>query len=138
MLDLLLGDGKSIGLFVNLTILSLPNIILSILPISGLISAIYLTNRLYADSELTVLKSAGMSNLELSKPYFKMGILISILVGVLSHQIVPMVRGTAKSLESSVSDELSAMFLKSGEFFNPDPDITMYIGNLTSKKEMAP
>ena len=136
MLDLLLGDGKSIGLFMNLTILSLPNIILSILPISGLISAIYLTNRLNIDSELTILKSAGTSNLELSKPYFKMGLIVSLLVGVLSHQIVPMVRGTAKNIEHSVSDEMGSMFLKSGEFSNPDDNITMYIGKLTNKKEM--
>lgn len=136
MLDLLLGDGKSIGLFANLTFLSLPNIILAILPVSGLIATIYLTIKLNGDSELTALKSAGASDFELSKPYLKMGLIVSLSVGLLSHQIVPIVKSSAKNIENSVSNEISAMILKSGEFFTPAKNITMYIGRLSANKEM--
>ena len=136
MLDLLLGDGKSIGLFANLTFLSLPNIILAILPVSGLIATIYLTIKLNGDSELTALKSAGTSDFELSKPYLKMGLIVSLSVGLLSHQIVPIVKSSAKGIENSVSNEISAMILKSGEFFTPAKNITMYIGRLSANKEM--
>ena len=136
-LDLLLGDGKSISVFINLTLLSLPNIILAILPVSGLISAIYLTNRLNADSELIILRSAGISNLELSKPFLKLGLIVSLLVGVLSHQIVPTIKNSAKSMQNSVSNEINAMFLRSGEFFNPTQNLTIYIGKIKSNKELS-
>ena len=136
-LDLLLGDGKTIGIFINLTLLSLPNIILAILPVSGLISAIYLTNRLNADSELIVLRSAGTSNIELSKPFLKLGLIVSLLVGVLSHQIVPSIKNSAKSMQNSVSNEMDAMFLRSGEFFNPAQNVTIYIGKIKSNKELT-
>ena len=136
-LDLLLGDGKSISVFINLTLLSLPNIILAILPVSGLISAIYLTNRLNADSELIILRSAGTSNLELSKPFLKLGLIVSLLVGVLSHQIVPTIKNSAKSMQNSVSNEINAMFLRSGEFFNPTQNLTIYIGKIKSNKELS-
>ena len=136
-LDLLLGDGKSISVFINLTLLSLPNIILAILPVSGLISAIYLTNRLNADSELIILRSAGISNLELSKPFLKLGLIVSLLVGVLSHQIVPTIKNSAKSMQNSVSNEINAMFLRSGEFFNPAQNVTIYIGKIKSNKELS-
>ena len=136
-LDLLLGDGKSIGIFINLTLLSLPNIILAILPVSGLISAIYLTNRLNADSELIALRSAGTSNIELSKPFFKLGLIVSLLVGVLSHEIVPTIKNAAKSMQNSVSNEMNAMLLKSGEFFNPAQNITIYIGKIKNNKELS-
>ena len=136
-LELLLGGGKSIGIFINLTLLSLPNIILAILPVSGLISAIYLTNRLNADSELIALRSAGTSNIELSKPFLKLGLIVSLLVGVLSHEIVPTIKNAAKSLQNSVSNEMNAMFLKSGEFFNPTPNITIYIGKIKNNNELS-
>ena len=136
-LDLLLGDGKSISVFINLTLLSLPNIILAILPVSGLISAIYLTNRLNADSELIILRSAGTSNLELSKPFLKLGLIVSLLVGVLSHQIVPTIKNSAKNMQNSVSNEINAMFLRSGEFFNPTQNLTIYIGKIKSNKELS-
>ena len=136
-LDLLLGDGKSIGIFINLTLLSLPNIILAILPVSGLISAIYLTNRLNADSELIALRSAGTSNIELSKPFLKLGLIVSLLVGVLSHEIVPTIKSAAKNMQNSVSNEMNAMLLKSGEFFNPTQNITIYIGKIRNNKELS-
>ena len=136
-LDLLLGDGKSISVFINLTLLSLPNIIMAILPVSGLISVIYLTNRLNADSELIILRSAGTSNLELSKPFLKLGLIVSLLVGVLSHQIVPTIKNSAKSMQNSVSNEINAMFLRSGEFFNPTQNVTIYIGKIKSNKELS-
>ena len=122
--------------FANLTFLSLPNIILAILPVSGLIATIYLTIKLNGDSELTALKSAGTSDFEISKPYLKMGLIVSLSVGLLSHQIVPMVKSSAKSIENSVSNEISALILKSGEFFTPTKNITMYIGKLSANKEM--
>jgi lipopolysaccharide export system permease protein len=136
-LDLLLGDGKSIGIFINLTLLSLPNIILAILPVSGLISAIYLTNRLNADSELIALRSAGTSNIELSKPFLKLGLIASLLVGALSHQIVPTIKNYSKNMQNSVSNEMNAMLLKSGEFFNPAQNITIYIGKIKNNKELS-
>ena len=136
-LDLLLGDGKSISVFINLTLLSLPNIILAILPVSGLISAIYLTNRLNADSELIVLRSAGTSNIELSKPFLKLGLIVSLLVGLLSHQIVPTIKNSAKSMQNSVSNEMNAMLLRSGEFFNPAENVTIFIGNIKNNKELS-
>ena len=136
-LDLLLGDGKAIGIFINLTLLSLPNIILAILPVSGLISVIYLTNRLNADSELIVLRSAGTSNIELSKPFLKLGLIVSLLVGLLSHQIVPTIKNSATSMQNSVSNEMDAMLLRSGEFFNPAENITIYIGKIKNNKELS-
>ena len=124
-------------MFFNLTLLSLPNIILAILPVSGLISAIYLTNRLSADSELIVLRAAGTSDIELSKPFLKLGLIVSLLVGVLTHELVPTVKKSTKSMQDSVSTEMNAMFLKSGEFFNPAKNITMYIGEIKSNKELS-
>ena len=110
---------------------------MAILPVSGLISAIYITNRLNADSELIVLRSAGTSNIELSKPFLKLGLIVSLLVGVLSHQIVPTIKNSAKSMQNSVSNEMNAMFLKSGEFFNPAKNVTSYIGKITNNKELS-
>jgi lipopolysaccharide export system permease protein len=136
-LELLLGDGKTISIFINLTLLSLPNIILAILPVSGLISAIYLTNRLNADSELIILRSAGTSNIELSKPFLKLGLIVSLLVGILSHQIVPTIKNYSKSMQNSVSSEMNATLLRSGEFFNPAESITIYIGEIKNNKELS-
>jgi lipopolysaccharide export system permease protein len=136
MLDLLLGDGKSVSIFVYLTLLSLPNIILAILPVSGLVAVIYLVNRLKVDNELVALQSAGISNFELSKPVLKLTFLLVVCMSFLSHYIVPVAKGSFRSTQSQQANGLSAMLLKTGEFFNPEQNVTMYISSINSKKEM--
>ena len=136
MLDLLLGDGKSISAFIYLTLLSLPNIVLAILPVSALVAVIYLVNRLKIDNELVALQSAGFSNFELSKPVLKLTFLLVVCMSFLSHYIVPAAKGSFSSTRSQQVNGLSAMLLKTGEFFNPEKNVTMYISNINSKKEM--
>jgi len=74
--------------------------------------------------------------MELSRPFFKLGLIVSLL-GVLSHEIVPTIKNAAKTMQNSVSNEMNAMFLKSGEFFNPTQNITIYIGKIKNNKELS-
>ena len=40
-------------------------------------------------------------------------------------------------MQNSVSNEMNAMFLRSGEFFNPAQNFTIYIGRIKSNKELS-
>ena len=51
----LIGDGQSVGIFLELTMLSLPNVIKIMLPLSAFAAAVYVTNRLSSESELVVI-----------------------------------------------------------------------------------
>ena len=40
-------------------------------------------------------------------------------------------------MQNSVSNEMNAMLLRSGEFFNPLENITIYIGEIKNNKELS-
>jgi lipopolysaccharide export system permease protein len=50
--DRLIGDGQSALVFLELTLLTLPNVIRLVLPVAAFAAAAYVTNRLSTESEL--------------------------------------------------------------------------------------
>ena len=66
--DGVLNKGLPITTFFTLISYLLPDLISIVLPVSLLIAVIYAYNRLIADQELIVMRSAGMSHWQLAKP----------------------------------------------------------------------
>ena len=55
LFDRLIADGQSTLVFLEFTALGLPRIILLVLPLATFAAAVYVTNRLRNESELTVM-----------------------------------------------------------------------------------
>ncbi|MDE3027762.1 MAG: LptF/LptG family permease, partial [Paracoccaceae bacterium] len=54
LFNALIGDGQSMGIFLEFTALTLPNVIKIMLPVSAFAASVYVTNRLSTESELVV------------------------------------------------------------------------------------
>src|SRR5579864_1576239 len=61
LVDLIVNHGLSIGLFTYLALLILPRFIDAVLPIAVFIAVLFTYNRLLGESELVVMRAAGMS-----------------------------------------------------------------------------
>ena len=61
LFDQLVGDGQSALVFLEISVLTLPNVIRLVLPVAGFVAAVYVTNRLTLDSELVVMQAAGVA-----------------------------------------------------------------------------
>ena len=66
--DLLTSKGQTILIFLKLTLLTIPSLVMILAPVALLIAVIYSLNRLNGDSELVVMSSAGMSPGRLIRP----------------------------------------------------------------------
>src|ERR1700756_1829828 len=68
LIDLIVNRGLSIEVFLYLAALILPRFLDIVLPIGVFIAVLYTFNRLIAESELVVMRSAGLSQFALPKP----------------------------------------------------------------------
>ncbi|MEP5805137.1 MAG: LptF/LptG family permease, partial [Roseobacter sp.] len=59
LFDQLISDGQSALVFLEFTALGLPKLIATVLPIATFAAAVYVTNRMNNESELTVLQATG-------------------------------------------------------------------------------
>src|SRR6516165_12701132 len=79
-IKLLTSEGQTFILFLKITSLALPNLIITVAPIAFLIAALHSLNRLNGDSELIVLSAAGASVWRLFVPYFRLGTLVAAAI----------------------------------------------------------
>src|SRR5436190_8521226 len=66
LVDLIVNRGLSIELFLFLALLILPRFLDIVLPIGAFIAVLFVFNRLTSESELVVMRSAGLGPLELA------------------------------------------------------------------------
>ncbi|GFE64055.1 LPS export ABC transporter permease LptF [Litoreibacter roseus] len=136
LFDDLISDGQSAFVFLEFTLLTLPYVILVVLPISGFVAALYVTNRLASESELVVLQTSGASAFRIARPVLYFGLVVAVLVAVLGHILVPAARTELAGRSEEVSRDVTARFLKEGRFMHPSDDVALYIQNITERGEL--
>ncbi len=129
--DNLIGGGQTAWVFLEFTMLTLPYVILVVLPIAAFVAAIYVTNRLSAESEMVVLQTSGASSARIARPVFYFGVIVALLVAALAHLLVPAARTELAWRSQEVSQDITARFLKEGQFLHPSTNITVYIQRIT-------
>ncbi len=126
-IDLIVNRGLGVSTFLYLSALILPSLLLIILPIGLYCATVMSYNRLTLDSEILVLKSAGLSRLSLGKPAMMVAAVVMVLCYVLSLYLVPAAYREFKDTQSFVRDNYAAVLLQEGVFSNPAKGLTVYI-----------
>ncbi len=126
LFDRLIGDGQTALVFLEFTVLGLPNLITTVLPIATFAGAVYVINRMTSESELTVLQATGSSPWRLARPVFIYGILVAVMMSALTHFLVPMAKAQLSQREADISQNVTARLLTEGTFLHPTPKVTFY------------
>ena len=137
LFDRLLSDGQSVWVFLELTALSLPNVIRLMLPVSAFAAAVYTTNRMASESELVVMQATGFSPFRLARPVFYFGLIVALLLSVLSHVLVPASRMRLNERNAEISQNISSKLLTEGAFLHPATGITFYIRSIAANGELT-
>ncbi|HEX9857775.1 MAG TPA: LptF/LptG family permease, partial [Paracoccaceae bacterium] len=136
LFDQLIGDGQSALVFLEFSVLTLPNVIRLVLPISAFAATVYGINRLTQESELVVMQATGFSAMRLARPVLFFGLIVSMMMLVLMHVLVPASRATLALRSAEISQNVTARFLTDGQFMHPTKGITLYIREITVNGEL--
>ncbi len=88
-IDLMTNQGQTILVFVGITGLIIPLLILVIAPIALLIAVAHTLNKLSTDSEIIVMNAAGMSPWFLFRAFMTVAIVVSLFVLAISAYFAP-------------------------------------------------
>lgn len=136
LFDRLISDGQTAAVFLEFTLLALPNVIRLVLPISAFVATVYVTNRLSTDSEILVMQATGFSGFRLARPVLIFGLVVALLMSVLTHWLVPMSRAELDRRSDEIADNVTARFLSAGRFLNPADGVTLFIEEITPEGEL--
>jgi lipopolysaccharide export system permease protein len=135
LFDSLIADGQTLSVFLEFTALTLPQIMMMVLPVAGFVATLYIFNRLIGDSELVVLQTAGLSAMRLLRPVLVFGVVMGLLVAVLGNLLAPAARSQFIDRSQEVQEDLTGRFLREGQFINPTPGLTVYLRDITELGE---
>ncbi|MBS7699115.1 MULTISPECIES: LPS export ABC transporter permease LptF [unclassified Chelatococcus] len=125
-LDLVTGKGQTIGIFLVVTLLSLPALITIIAPAALFIATLYALNRLNGDSELIVMSAAGIPPSRLLRPFATFTLVVTLAVGVMTVYLMPQSFNSLRDLVTKIRADFVANIVKEGQFTTLDTGITFH------------
>ncbi|CAH1672654.1 LPS export ABC transporter permease LptF [Chelatococcus asaccharovorans] len=125
-LDLVTGKGQTIGIFLVVTLLSLPALITIIAPAALFIATLYALNRLNGDSELIVMSAAGIPPVRLLRPFALFTVTVTLAVGVMTVYLMPQSFNSLRDLVTKIRADFVANIVKEGQFTTLDTGITFH------------
>ncbi|WP_350333826.1 LPS export ABC transporter permease LptF [Coralliovum pocilloporae] len=125
--DLITSKGQTILIFIQITSLLIPVLLIVTMPFALVIAAIYTLNTLSTDSELIVINANGGSPKTVAKPLITLGIICTIFGLVLSLWLAPLSLRNLRDSVTQVQADLIASIVKPGNFRTLDDGLTFHI-----------
>lgn len=130
LFDRVISGGQSALVFLEFTALTLPTLIRTVMPMAVFAAAVYATNRLSRESEMTVMLATGSSPWRLARSVFAFGLCAGLMMAIISVFLRPASLDQLEQRQAEVAGDVTAQLLNEGEFMHPSPGVTVYIGRV--------
>lgn len=135
-IDLMTTQGQSILIFVSITGMIIPLLILVIAPIALLIAVAHVLNKMSTDSEIIVMNAAGISPWILFRAFMMVAIVVAIGVTAISAYFAPKGLRMLRDWLTEVHADVVSNLVQPGRFANIAAGVTMRIRDRRSNGQM--
>jgi lipopolysaccharide export system permease protein len=126
-IDLMTSQGQTILVFIGITGLIIPLLVLVIAPIALLIAVAHTLNKMSTDSEIIVMNAAGMSPWLLFRSFLSSAIVVSILVTAISAYGAPKGLRMLRDWLTEVRANVVSTIVQPGRFTSIESGVTIHI-----------
>lgn len=134
--EMIVNRGLSVGDFIYLTMLLLPNFLVIILPIALFTIVVFTYSKMITDRELVVMRAAGLSQMSLAKPALILAGVVMLLSYALNLYLLPESYRMFRELQWNFRYNYSQVLLKEGAFNEVTNAITVYVRERTSDGQL--
>ena len=126
-IDLVTSQGQSMFVFIGITGLIVPLLVLVIAPIALLIATVHNLNKLSMDSEIIVMSGAGMSPWYLFRAFIMAAIVVSIVITAISAYFAPKGLRMLRDWLTEVRANVVSTIVQPGRFTQIETGVTIHI-----------
>jgi lipopolysaccharide export system permease protein len=137
LIDTVIASGQSARVFLEFSALVLPQVLVIVLPLSGMGAALYALNKLYTDSELIVMMTSGLGPAGLLRPTAIFGAAIAALLALVMIVILPVAGRTLAERSQAIRSDLANALIVERQFLHPLSGLTLFISDTSRAGEMA-
>ena len=136
-IDIMTSQGQTILVFVGITGLIIPLLVLVIAPIALLIAVAHVLNKLSNDSEIIVMNAAGMSPWVLFRAFVAAALVVSVLVGAISAYFAPKGLRMLRDWLTEVRANVVSSIVQPGRFTTIENGVTIHIRERRPNGQLA-
>ena len=137
LIDTVIASGQSARVFLEFSALVLPQVFVIVLPLSGIGAALYALNKLYSETELIVMMSAGLGPAALLRPVAVFGAMIGAGMAAVMLLLVPYAGAILGERTQAIRSDLANALIVERQFLHPMPGLTLFIADTSRAGEMA-
>ena len=135
--DIMTSQGQSVLVFVGITGLIIPLLVLVIAPIALLIAVVHTLNKMSTDSEIIVMNAAGMSPWILFRAFMNVAIVVAIMVTAISAYFAPQGLRMLRDWLTEVRANVVSTILQPGRFTTLESGVTIRIRERRPNGQLA-
>jgi lipopolysaccharide export system permease protein len=126
-LDLLVAQSQTILVFIGITALALPLLVLLITPFALFIAFLFVLTKLNADSELIVMSASGLSPGRLLRPMATLTLAVTCAAWAMSIVIVPAALRELRESATAARADFLGQVVQPGRFTTVDQGLTFHV-----------
>lgn len=127
LLDYLVNRGLPAAQFFELILLLLPKFLAVTLSIGTVIGALFVFNKLTQDSEIVVMRAAGMSSLQLARPVLWLGVGAMAILYALTLYFMPLANRNFKDMQLDARHSYISALIQEGVFNSVGRQVMVYV-----------
>jgi lipopolysaccharide export system permease protein len=125
-LDLMVNQRQSAMVFLQVTLLAMPQLVNMVLPIALFVAALVALNRLHTEQEIVVCFAGGMSRWRVISPAMRLAGTIAVVAMISNLYVQPAALRAMRDELFKVRTDLASTLVREGEFTEPAPGLTVY------------
>jgi lipopolysaccharide export system permease protein len=126
-IDLMTSQGQSMLVFIGITGLVIPQLILVIAPIALVIAVAHMLNKLATDSEIIVMNAAGMSPWRLFRSFFSSALVVALMVVFVAAYLSPKCLRELRRWATEVRADLVTNIVQPGRFITIEQGLVFHL-----------
>jgi lipopolysaccharide export system permease protein len=126
-IDLMTSQGQTILVFVGITGLIIPLLVLVIAPIALLIAVAHVLNKMSSDSEIIVMNASGMPPWLLFRSFLTVALVVSLFVAAISAYFAPKGLRMLRDWLTEVRANVVSTIVQPGHFTSIESGVTIHI-----------
>lgn len=134
LVDFIVNQGIPIGMFLKLSLLLTPSLLMMVLPAALCVATIFWYHRLKSESELVVLQSAGLSRLQLAVPALGVAFFAMLVGYFISLVILPISSREFREMQFFLRNNYVSVLLQEGVFSTPIAGLTVFVREREGEK----
>lgn len=127
--DLITSERQTLFVFIGITGMIVPLLVMIIAPIALMLSAAHVLGRLGQDSEMIVMNAAGLSPWRLLAPFMAAALLVALLCAAIAAYVSPRSLRELRDWSSQVRADILTNIVQPGRFTSVSGNLTFHIAD---------